>query len=81
MVASYKNAPIPMNVVISKELEILGSHGMQAHAYTPMIDMILSGQLHPERLIQKTVNLSESIDELLAMGEFAQTGVSVINQF
>ncbi len=81
MVADYKDASIPMNVVIAKELEILGSHGMQAHAFTPMLDMILSGKLHPEKLIHKTVNLSESIKELMAMSEFAQTGVSVINEF
>jgi alcohol dehydrogenase len=81
MVADYKNAPIPMNVVISKELELLGSHGMQAHAYGPMLDMISTGVLQPQKLIQKTVTLSESINELTSMGEFAQTGVSVINQF
>ena len=81
MVADYKNASIPMNVVIGKELELLGSHGMQAHAYPPMIDMIQSGQLQPEKLIRKRVNLSQSIDELLAMGEFGQTGVTVIDQF
>jgi alcohol dehydrogenase len=81
MVANYKDAPIPMNVVIAKELEILGSHGMQAHAYQPMIDMILTGQLQPEKLIHKTLNLSQSIHELMSMGKFAQTGVSVINQF
>ncbi len=81
MVADYKDAPIPMNAVIAKELEILGSHGMQAHAFTPMLDLILSGRLHPEKLIHKTVNLKESITELISMGDFAQTGVSVINQF
>ena len=81
MVANYKDAPIPMNVVIAKELEILGSHGMQAHAFTPMLDMIITGKLKPDKLIQKTVTLTESISELIAMGKFAQTGVSVIDNF
>ena len=31
---------IPMGSVISKELEIIGSHGMQAHQYPAMLDLI-----------------------------------------
>ncbi|HNT75240.1 MAG TPA: zinc-dependent alcohol dehydrogenase family protein [Anaerolineae bacterium] len=81
MVADYKDALIPMNLVIAKELEILGSHGMPAHAYPPMLDMITAGRLDPKRLIRKTVMLEESIAELMAMGEFAQIGVSVIDRF
>ena len=81
MVADYKDALIPMNLVIAKELELLGSHGMQAHAYPPMLDMIVSGRLDPRKLIRKTVTLEESIDELMAMGQFAQIGVSVIDTF
>jgi alcohol dehydrogenase len=81
MVADYKDALIPMNRVIAQELELLGSHGMQAHAYRPMLDMILAGTLAPHKLIRKTVTLEQSIDELLAMTEFAQIGVSVIDRF
>ena len=81
MVADYKDALIPMNLVIAKELEILGSHGMQAHAYPPLLAMIVSGKLDPRKLIRKTVTLEESIDELVAMGHFAQIGVSVIDRF
>ncbi|MEO0566078.1 MAG: zinc-binding dehydrogenase, partial [Chloroflexota bacterium] len=36
---------VPMGAVISKELEIYGSHGMQAHAYPPMLRQIASGTL------------------------------------
>ena len=32
--------PIPMGMVMFKELELIGSHGMQAHAFGPMLDMI-----------------------------------------
>ncbi|HQE92399.1 MAG TPA: zinc-dependent alcohol dehydrogenase family protein [Anaerolineae bacterium] len=81
MVADYKDALIPMNLVIAWELELLGSHGMQAHAYPAMLDMIVAGKLDPQKLIRKTVTLEESIDELMAMGQFAQIGVSVIDRF
>ncbi|MEW5719164.1 MAG: zinc-dependent alcohol dehydrogenase family protein [Chloroflexota bacterium] len=81
MVADYKDAPIPMNVVIAKELEIIGSHGMQAHAYEPMLRMILARQLTPRALIKKTVTLEEAPAELYAQGDFRSVGVVVINQF
>ena len=34
---------IPMDRVIANELEILGSHGMQAHRYPEMMAMIAAG--------------------------------------
>lgn len=81
MVADYKNAPVPMNIVIAKELEIIGSHGMQAHAYEPMMQMILSKQLQPKLLIHKLVTLEESMLELQALGNFPSIGVTVIDRF
>jgi alcohol dehydrogenase len=81
MVADYKDALIPMNLVIAKELEILGSHGMQAHAYQPMLDMILSGKLQPRRMIGETISLEQGADALTTMGDFAITGVTVIDTF
>ena len=44
---------IPMHLVVANELEILGSHGMQAHAYPEMMEMIRTGKLQPSRLIGK----------------------------
>ncbi|MCD6285485.1 MAG: zinc-dependent alcohol dehydrogenase family protein [Anaerolineae bacterium] len=81
MVADYKDALIPMNLVIAKELELLGSHGMQAHQFPGMLDMILSGRLQPKRLIGGTVSLEESLIALTSMTDFALTGVTVIDQF
>ncbi len=81
MLADYRDAPVPMNVVIAKELEILGSHGMQAHAYAPLLQMIVSGKLNPKALVAKTVTLEESPAELEGMGSFQGVGVTVIDRF
>jgi alcohol dehydrogenase len=80
MVADYKDALVPMNLVIANELEILGSHGMQAHAYAPMMDMILSGKLDPMRLVNRRITLDEAPGVLEAMGEFKDAGVTVIDR-
>ena len=81
MVADQINPPIPMHQIIAKELEIFGSHGMQAHKYDSMLKMIFSGKLKPELLISKTVSLDESLKELERMGDFASVGVTVIDRF
>ena len=81
LLAEEANPKLPMTEVISKELEILGSHGMPAHRYGAMLDMIVAGKLEPARLIGKTVSLDEAGAELAAMGDFAGRGVTVIDQF
>ncbi len=81
MVADHQHPAIPMDQVLANELEILGSHGMQAHRYPQMLEMIRSGKLSPEKLVGKTITLEESLDELVNMNKFSGTGVTVINQF
>ncbi len=80
MLGEHRHPAVPMDKVIAQELEILGSHGMQAHRYSPMLSMIESGKLHPERLIGKTISLEESREELVNMHRFDGTGVAVLNR-
>jgi alcohol dehydrogenase len=79
--AGLHNTVIPMNLVIGRELEILGSHGMQAHRYPEIFEMIKDGRLQPKRLIGKTVSLEEAASELTNMNSFSGTGVTVISRF
>lgn len=79
--AEQREVAIPMDEVIAKELEILGSHGMPAHRYQAMLELIVAGRLEPGRLIGKTIPLEETPAELEAMTHFAQQGVTVIDRF
>ena len=72
---------LPMERVIGWELEILGSHGMQAFKYKDMLDLITSGKLEPQRLIGKTIALEEAPAELEAMTDFGSVGITVIDRF
>jgi alcohol dehydrogenase len=81
MLAEDAWAKLPMYQVIAKELQIIGSHGMQAWRYPEMLKMIAEGKLEPKKLIGKTLSLEEAGAELVKMGEFAQQGVSVIDRF
>ncbi|MGJ8584311.1 MAG: zinc-dependent alcohol dehydrogenase family protein [Marinosulfonomonas sp.] len=76
------SAPVvPMGRVISHELEILGSHGMQAHRYDAMFAMIQTGKLRPELLVGTTITLEQSIEALMAMDRFENLGVTVVTEF
>lgn len=81
MFAEESNPPIPMDKVIADELEILGSHGIQAYEYDRLLKMIEKGKLHPEKLIDRTISLEESTAELVDMNSFSGNGITVINKF
>ncbi len=71
---------IPIDKVIAHELEIYGSHGMQAYRYPAMLEMIKSGKLCPEKLIQKTISLQDVLTELPNMNYFSDVGIKVITE-
>ena len=81
MLADHSTPAVPMSKVIANELEILGSHGMQAHRYGAMLAMIKSGKLAPEKLIGRRITLEESVQALINMDKFEGVGVTVVTEF
>ena len=81
MTGSDAEAPMPMARIIGWELEIAGSHGMQAWRYGAMLDMIASGRLAPQRLIRRGVGLEEAIPVLTAMDRATDVGITMITRF
>lgn len=81
MLADHSESVVPMAKVIANELEILGSHGMQAHRYVDMLAMIDSGKLKPDQLVGDTISLEQSIEVLMNMDKFQGAGATVINEF
>jgi alcohol dehydrogenase len=67
MLGDDSRAPIPMDLILARELEILGSHGMAAHDYTAMLGSITEGRLDPSRLVARTITLDEAPAALMAM--------------
>ena len=81
LVGDAANTAVPMDRVIAKELEIVGTHGIQAHRYSALFNMIENGALTPGRLVARTISLADAGDALMDMGTFARPGVTVIDQF
>ncbi|MEQ9491617.1 MAG: zinc-dependent alcohol dehydrogenase family protein [Alphaproteobacteria bacterium] len=81
MMADHARPAIPMDRVLANELEILGSHGMQAHRYDAMLAMIRAGSLAPEKLLGRTITLEQSIEALVSMDGATTAGVTVVTEF
>ncbi|HEY7926228.1 MAG TPA: zinc-dependent alcohol dehydrogenase family protein [Candidatus Dormibacteraeota bacterium] len=69
---------LPMDRVISHELQIHGSHGMAAHEYPAMLALVVSGALRPDRLVGAVIGLDAAADALTAMHSNAGHGMTVI---
>lgn len=72
--------PLPMELVVARELEVVGSHGLQAREYAGMLDMIGAGRLRPGELMRRTVTLENAAAALHEPGYFG-AGVTVIDRF
>lgn len=70
--------PVPMARVIALELQLLGSHGMAAHSYPPMLELVRSGVLRPDLLVTSTIALDDVPAALAAMGTVPGAGATVI---
>lgn len=61
------------------ELSWLGSHGMAAHDYPAMLDLVRSGAVRPDELVTGVIGLDEVAPALSAMSGAAPAGITVIH--
>lgn len=78
MLGDHARAAVPMDRIVAHELEILGSHGAQAHRYDAMMAMIETGRLQPQKLLGSRITLDEAPDALMAMNSFPGRGITVV---
>ena len=81
MTGDHASPKIPMSKVIAHELQVLGTHGMQAHRYGAMLEMITVGKLAPQKLVSKHIALDDAPQALMNMDRFDGLGISVITRF
>ncbi|MCF1503686.1 zinc-dependent alcohol dehydrogenase family protein [Afifella sp. H1R] len=81
MLGEHAAPAVPMPKIVGQEIELIGSHGMQAHRYGAMLDMVASGKLDPARLVGDQISLAEAPEALMAMDKFQSVGATVITRF
>jgi D-arabinose 1-dehydrogenase-like Zn-dependent alcohol dehydrogenase len=67
---------VPMERVVALELELLGSHGMAAHAYPELLELVVSGRLRPDLLVTAEVDLDGAGQALAEVGR--SPGITVL---
>jgi len=69
---------VPMARVVWLELSLHGSHGMAAHDYPPMIDLVAAGTLKPGLLVRDIIPLADAPAALMAMSGASPVGTTVV---
>jgi alcohol dehydrogenase len=69
---------LDMSPLIAQELQWFGSHGMAAHAYPEMLELVASGALDPAGLITRTISLDDVPEALATLTTRTPAGVTVI---
>ena len=69
---------VPMAHVIAWELDVLGSHGMAAADYPPMMELIRIGALQPQRLVERTIGLEEAAALLPGFDTATVAGMTIV---
>ena len=70
---------LPMERVVALELEVLGSHGMAAHAFPALLELVAAGRLRPDLLVTREVGLDEAGTALAEVGQVP--GITVVTSF
>ena len=79
LLGEHAAPPLPMGLVVARELEIYGSHGMAARDYPAMLDLVASGALRPDLLVGSVIGLEDAGAALAAMSRPATSaGVTVV---
>jgi D-arabinose 1-dehydrogenase-like Zn-dependent alcohol dehydrogenase len=73
--------PVPIDAIVFKELQIIGSLGMQAPHFGAMLAMVQARKLDPGKLVSRTVGLDDVTAVVESMGSYGTTGVTVLSEY
>lgn len=81
MTGEHANTAVPMDKLISHELEILGSHGMQAAKYPELFRFIDGKDIDLHSMIGRRISLSQVPEHLPNLNKADQPGITIIDNF
>ena len=72
---------VPMARVAGREIEIIGSHGLDAADMPKILQLVASGRLDPTALIERRVGLEEGARAIEAMDKASPLGITMVTHF
>lgn len=81
-VGAHVTVPLPLlDIVYARQISIMGSRGMPAAGFRPLLSLVESGALDLTPLITRRIPLSEAGAALAALDSFTGAGITVIDRF
>ncbi|WP_338449464.1 zinc-dependent alcohol dehydrogenase family protein [Niallia oryzisoli] len=72
---------LPIDMIVAKEIQVMGSSGMPTSRYPAMFNLIESVQIDPSQLVSQCVSLDEAYGVIAGMSEYSNVGISVVDRF
>ncbi len=69
LLGAQSTPPLPMDLVVARELSVHGTHGLAAADYPAMFDVIRTRSIRLESLVGAVIGLGEAPAALMALGE------------
>lgn len=79
--AEQGDVPLPIDIMMIRELAFLSAFGMAGRRFGTMLNMIETGRLAPGRIVSHTVCLEQAGAVLRSMENYGTVGVVVIDRF
>ena len=81
-VGQHKTVALPLlELVYLRQISILGTRGMSAGQFSPLLKLVENGTIDPTQLVSRTVGLEDLGTELENLTNFSGVGIAVINRF
>jgi len=73
--------PVPVDLIVFKELELYGTLGMPVTGYDALLSLVAQGKLTPGKMVTGEISLSEVPSIFEQMSNFTATGTYVVTDF
>jgi alcohol dehydrogenase len=69
---------LEMSALVARELRWVGSHGLAAHDYPALLELVRSGVVRPDALVSREIGLADASAALVELDHGSPTGMTVI---
>lgn len=69
---------LPVDVMVARELQLVGTIGMQPHRYPSMLNMVESGKLTPGKMVTNVIPIEGAAGVISSMGTYGTVGTTVV---
>ncbi|RLA47644.1 MAG: alcohol dehydrogenase [Gammaproteobacteria bacterium] len=69
---------LPVDIMVARELQFVGTIGMQPQRYPSMLNMVESGKLTPGRMVTNVIPIEEAAGVITSMGNYGTVGTTVV---